>query len=208
MYQSPHDNVSNLYNPSGHLDFMSSISKAEDGLNDKIAVTSVLDSFSASLAPESISSTSLHGSSGAPVMLNVHDLPLTHPGMGYTMGHETSHYVPSQHHSVNMHDSNSVLHGFFGSHTQPLDDLSHGHGSWGTHSTSIPGDVGAGSYHIPYQAEHHGPVSRESQQPHQFDGLLPSEDLMDKIVGRMSNGSGMHGAGPDAGYDNATVDAV
>ncbi|KAJ5274984.1 hypothetical protein N7497_005595 [Penicillium chrysogenum] len=210
MYQSPHDNVANLFNTPGHLDFMTSISKAEDGLNDKTAVTSVLDSFSTSLAPESIPSTSLHGPSGAPVMLNVHDLPLSHPGMGYTMGHEASHYVPSQQHSVNMHDSNSVLHGFFGSNTQPLDDLSHGQASWGAHSTSIPGDVGAGSYQLPYQPEHHVPVSRESQQPHHFDGLLPSEDLMDKIVGRMSNGPSMHGAGPDAsaGYDNATVDAV
>ncbi|KAJ5206727.1 hypothetical protein N7472_003175 [Penicillium cf. griseofulvum] len=209
MYQTSHDNVANLFNPSNPLDFMASISKAEDGLNDKTAVTSVLDSFSTSLAPESIPSTSIHGSSSAPVMLNVHDMPLSHPGMGYTMGHEASHYVPSQQHSVNLHDSNSVLHGFFGSNTQPLDDLGHGQASWGAHSTSIPGDV-PGNYHIPYQAEHHGPVSRESQQPHHFDGLLPSEELMDKIVGRMSNGPSMHGAGPDAsaGYDNATVDAV
>ncbi|KAJ5170203.1 uncharacterized protein N7500_002986 [Penicillium coprophilum] len=208
MYQPSHDNVANLFNSSNHLDFMTSISKAEDGLNDKIAVTSVLDSFSTSLAPESIPSTSLHGSSGAPVMLNVHDMPLSHPGMNYTMGHEASHYVPPQQHGVNMHDSNSVLHGFFGSNPQSLDDLSHGQASWGAHSTSIPGDVGAGSYHLPYQAEHHGP-SRDSQ-PHHFDNLLPSEDLMDKIVGRMSNGPSMHGAGPDAGagYDNATVDAV
>lgn len=208
MYQSSHhDNVANLFNSAGQLDFMTSISKAEDGLNDKTAVTSVLDSFSASLAPENIPSTSLHGSSGAPVMLNVHDLPLSHPVMGYPMGHEASHYVPPQQHSVNMHDSNSVL-GYYGSNTQPLDDLSHGQASWGAHSTSIPGDVGAGSYHLPYQADHHGhgSVLRESQQPHHFDGILPSDDLMDKIVGRMSNGPSMHGAGPDA-YDN-TEDAV
>ena len=209
MYQpSHHNNMANLFNSADQLDFMTSISKAEDSLNDKTAVTSVLDSFSASLAPENIPSTSLHGSSGAPVMLNVHDLPLSHPVMGYPMGHEASHYVPPQQHGVNMHDSNSVL-GYYGSNTQPLDDLSHGQASWGAHSTSIPGDVGAGGYHLPYQAEHHGhgSVSRESQQPHHFDGILPSDDLMDKIVGRMSNGPSMHGAGPDA-YDNATVDAV
>ncbi|KAJ5696862.1 hypothetical protein N7536_007274 [Penicillium majusculum] len=209
MYQpSHHNNMANLFNSADQLDFMTSISKAEDSLNDKTAVTSVLDSFSASLAPENIPSTSLHGSSGAPVMLNVHDLPLSHPVMGYPMGHEASHYVPPQQHGVNMHDSNSVL-GYYGSNPQPLDDLSHGQASWGAHSTSIPGDVGAGSYHLPYQAEHHGhgSVSRESQQPHHFDGILPSDDLMDKIVGRMSNGPSMHGAGPDA-YDNATVDAV
>lgn len=209
MYQpSHHHNMANLFNSADQLDFMTSISKAEDSLNDKTAVTSVLDSFSASLAPENIPSTSLHGSSGAPVMLNVHDLPLSHPVMGYPMGHEASHYVPPQQHGVNMHDSNSVL-SYYGSNPQPLDDLSHGQASWGAHSTSIPGDVGAGSYHLPYQAEHHGhgSVSRESQQPHHFDGILPSDDLMDKIVGRMSNGPSMHGAGPDA-YDNATVDAV
>ncbi|OQD84255.1 hypothetical protein PENANT_c013G01936 [Penicillium antarcticum] len=212
MYQPSHDNVANLFNSSGNLDFMTSITKAEDSLNDKTAVTSVLDSFSTSLAPETAPSTSLHSSSSAPVMLNVHDLPLSHPSMGYTMGHDTSHYVPSQQHSVNMHDSNSVLNGFFGSNPQSLDDLSHGQPSWATHSASIPGDVGTGSYHhLPFQPEHHASVSRESQQPHHFDQLLPSEDLMDKLVGRMPNGSGMHGAGPDHanGYgDNTTVDTV
>lgn len=187
---------------------MTSITKPEDGLNDKTAVTSVLDSFSTSLAPEPLSATSLHGSSSAPVMLNVHDLPLSHPGMGYTMGHDTSHYLPPPQHGIPMHDSHSVLNGFFGSNAQHLDDLSPSQHSWGTQPTSIPGDIGAGSYHLPYQPEHHS--SRESQQPHRFDGLLPSEDLMDKIVGRMSSGPSMHGAGPDAstGYDNATVDAV
>lgn len=210
MYPSSHDSVANLFNSSGQLDFMTSITKAEDVLNDKTAVSSVLDSFSSSLAPEPISTTSLHGSSGAPVMLSMHDLPIPHHNMGYTMSHEGSHYVPSQPHGVNMHDSHSVLNGFFGSGTQPLDDLSHGQASWGGHSAPIPDDVGAGSYHLPYQTEHHGSVTRESQQPHHFDSLLPSEDLMDKIVGRMSNGPSMHGAGPDAsaGYDNATVDAV
>jgi transcriptional enhancer factor len=129
------------------------------------------------------------------------------------MAHDASHYVPSQQHSVNVHDSNSVLNGFFGSNPQSLDDLNHGQAPWGTHSASIPGDVGTGSYHhLPFQPEHHAPVSRESQQQsHHFDQLLPSEDLMDKFVGRMSNGPSMHGAGPDHanGYgDNATVDTV
>ncbi|KAJ5543478.1 hypothetical protein N7535_005902 [Penicillium sp. DV-2018c] len=207
MYHSSHDNVANLFNSSGPLDFLTSITKPEDGLNDKTVSTSVMDSFSTSLAPENIPSTSFHGSNGAPVMMNVHDLPLSHPSMGYPMSHEASHYVPSQQHGVHMHDSNSVLNGFFGSNAQPLDDLSNSHG-WGAHSTSMPGDVGAGNYHLPYQTEHHGSVSRETQQPHHFDSLLPSEDLMDKIVGRMSSGPNMHGAGPDAsgGYDNASVD--
>ena len=66
MYQSPHDNVANLFNTPGHLDFMTSISKAEDGLNDKTAVTSVLDSFSTSLAPQRIPSTKPPCPSGPP----------------------------------------------------------------------------------------------------------------------------------------------
>lgn len=213
MYHpSPHDNVANIFNSSGHLDFMTSITKPEDGLSDKTAVTSVLDSFSASLAPDTSHPASLNVSSGGPVMMNMHDLPLSHPSLGYTMGHDTSQYVPSQQQNVNMHDSNSVLNGFFPG-TQSLDDLSHSQASWGTHSASIPGDVGAGGYHhMPFQTEHHGPVSRESQQPHHFDGLMPPEDLMDKIVGRMSNGPGMHRAGPqhaNAAYaDNPAVDTV
>ncbi|CAG8182806.1 unnamed protein product [Penicillium salamii] len=209
MYTSSHDNVANLFNSNGPLDFMSSISKPEDGLNDKTAVTSVLDSYSTSLAPETAPSTSLHTSSGAPVMLNVHDLSMAHPGMGYNLGPDTSHYVPAQQHPV-MHDSNSVLNGFFGSNAPSLEDLGHGQGSWGTHSASIHGDVGSSYHHLPFQ-EHHGSVPRETQQSHHFDMTLPSDDLMDKIVGRMSNGPNMHGAGPDAntGYgDNTSVDAV
>lgn len=212
MYPSSHDNVANIFNSSGHLEFMTSITKPEDALGDKTAVTSVLDSFSASLATEASQPTSLNVTSGGPVMMNMHDLPLSHPTLGYTMGHDTNHYVPSQQHGVNIHDSNSVLNGFFPA-TQSLDDLSHSQASWGAHSTSIPGDVGTGGYHhMPFQTEHQAPVSRESQQPHHFDGLMPPEDLMDKIVGRMSNGPSMHGAGPEhgnSGYgDNATVDAV
>ncbi|KAJ5341485.1 hypothetical protein N7541_010609 [Penicillium brevicompactum] len=209
MYSSSHDNVANLFNSNGQLDFMSSITKPEDSLNDKTAVTSVLDSFSTSLAPETAPSTSLHSSTGAPVMLNVHDLPMAHPGMGYNMGHDTSHYVPAQQHPV-MHDSNSVLNGFFGSNAQALEDLGHSQASWGAHSASIPGDVGSSYHHLPYQ-EHHSSVPRDSQQPHHFDMTLPSEDLMDKIVGRMSHGPNMHGAGPDANSsygDNTSVDAV
>ncbi|KAJ5893378.1 hypothetical protein N7495_005069 [Penicillium taxi] len=204
LYPSSHDNVANMFNSSGHLDFLSSITKPEDDLGDKTAVTSVLDSFSASLAPEVSHPTSLGVSSGGPVMLNVHDLP----NLGYAMGHDTSHYVPPQQHGVNVHDSNSVLNGFFGPGTQSLDDLSHNQGPWATHSNSISGDL-SGYHHIPFQTEHQVPVSRESQQSHHFDGLLPTEDLMDKIVGRMSNGSSMHGAGPEhangAYSDNATA---
>jgi len=212
MYQSSHDNVANIFNSSGHLDFMTSITKPEDGLGDKTAVTSVLDSFSSSLPNETSQPTSLNVSSSAPMMMNMHDLPLSHPSMGYPMGHDTSQYMPSQQHSVNIHDSNSVLNGFFpGTHS--LDDLGHGQGSWGAHPTSISGDVGAGGYHhMPFQTDHQVPVSRESQQSHHFDGLMPPEDLMDKLVGRMSNGSNMHGAGPEhasTGYaDNGPVDTV
>lgn len=212
MYPSSHDNVANIFNSSGQLDFMTSITKPEDALGDKTAVTSVLDSFSANLARETSQPTSLSVSSGGPVMMNMHDLPLSHPTLGYTMGHDTSQYVPSQQHGVNIHESNSVLNGFFQG-PQSLDDLGHSQASWGAHSTSIPGDVSTGGYHhMPFQTEHQAPVSRESQQPHHFDGFMPPEDLMDKIVGRISNGPSMHGAGPEhgnSGYgDNATVDAV
>ncbi|KAJ5086016.1 hypothetical protein N7532_010787 [Penicillium argentinense] len=215
MYPQSHDNVANIFNSSGHLDFMSAITKPEDSLGDKTAVTSVLDSFSTSLAPETSQPTSMSVTSGGPMMLNMHGLPLTHPSMGYNMGPDTSQYVPPQQHGVNIHDSNNVLDGFFGPGTQTLDDLSQGHASWGTHSTSIPGDVSGGGYHhMPFQTEHQVPASRESQQPHQshhFDGLMAPDDLMDKLVGRMSNDPSMHGAGPEhanSGYAENPVDAV
>ncbi|KAJ5574575.1 hypothetical protein N7450_008474 [Penicillium hetheringtonii] len=212
MYHQSHDNVANIFNSSGHLDFMTAITKAEDSLGDKTAVSSVLDSFPASLAPETSQSTSMSVSSGGPMMMNMNSLPLTHPGLGYNMGHDASQYVPSQQHGVNIHDSHGVLDGFFGPGTQSLDDLSHSQASWGAHSTSIPGDVNAGGYHhIPFQTEHQVPVSRETQQPHNFDGLMPPDELMDKLVGRMSNGPSMHGAGPEHasnGYGENPVDAV
>ncbi|KAJ5586798.1 uncharacterized protein N7459_002563 [Penicillium hispanicum] len=213
IYPASHDNVANIFNPSGHLDFMTAITKPEDGLSDKTAANSVLDSFSASLGPETSHPTSLNVSSGGPAMLNVHDLPLSHPTLGYPMSHDTNQYLPSPQHGVNIHDSNSVLNGFFTPGTQSLDDLSHGQASWATHPTSIPGDVSTGGYHhMPFHTDHQVPVSRESQQPHHFDGLMAPDDLMDKIVGRMSNGSSMHGAGPEhansAYAENTTVDAV
>lgn len=209
MYPSSHDNMANIFNSSGHLDFMTSITKPEDALGEKAAVTTVLDSFSSNLAPDTSHPTNLGVSSGGSMMMNMHDLPLSHPTLGYHLGHDSGQYVPSQQQNVNIHDSN-MLHGFFPG-TQSLDDLGHGQASWGPHS-SISGDVGNGGYHhMPFQAEQVS-VSRESQQPQQFDGLMPPEDIMDKLVGRMSHGSNMHGAGPEhgnSGYrDNATVDAV
>ncbi|KAJ5746633.1 hypothetical protein N7520_011815 [Penicillium odoratum] len=212
MYPSSHDNVANMFNASGHLDFMASITKAEDALDHKTAVTSVLDSFATSLAPETSQPTSLSipsGGNGGPVMMNMHDIPLSHPSLGYNIGHDTGHYLPPQQHSVGLHDSNShsVLNGFFGTGSQSLEDLGHAQASWGAH-TPIPGDVSAGGYHHMPFAEHQA-VSREPQQTHHFDGI--SEDLMDKLVGRMSNGPSMHGAGPEhtTSYaDDGTVDAV
>ncbi|KAJ5763591.1 hypothetical protein N7533_002272 [Penicillium manginii] len=212
IYPHSHENVANIFNSSGQLDFMTSITKPEDGLGDKTAVSSVLDSFPTSLAPETSQPTSMSASTGGPMMLGMHGIPMTHHNLGYNMGHDASQYVPSQQHGVNLHDSHSVLDGFFGPSTQSLDDLSHGQASWGAHSTSIPGDVNAGGYHhIPFQTEPQVPSSRETQQPHHFDGLMPADDLMEKLVGRLSNGPSMHGAGPEHannGYSDNPVDAV
>ena len=144
------------------------------------------------------------------MLLNVHDLPLSNPNMGYSMGHDASHYMPQQQHSVNLHDSNSVLNGFFAPGPQSLDDLGHAQGPWGSHSNSLSTDVGG--YHGMQFQDPQVASSREHQQPHHFDGLLHADDLMDKLVGRMSNSSSMHGAGPEhsnATYaDSAAVDAV
>ncbi|KAJ6144255.1 hypothetical protein N7470_008150 [Penicillium chermesinum] len=201
LYSSSHDNVANIFNTPSHLDFMTAITKSEDGL-DKTAVTSVLDSFSSSLATETPQPTSMTAPRSGSMMLNVHDLPLSHPNMGYTLSHDTNHYMPQQQHGVNLHDSHSMLNGFF--------CTCHAQGSWAAHSTSLSGDVG-GYHGMPFQ-DHQVSSARESQQPHNFDGLLPPDDLMDKLVGRMSNGSSMHGAGPEhansAYADNAAVDAV
>ncbi|KAJ5477516.1 Conidiophore development regulator abaA [Penicillium diatomitis] len=203
MYSSSHDNVTNMFSSSSHLDYLSSITKPEDTMGDKTAVTSVLDSYPVTLAPETSQASILNVSSGGSMMMNMHDLPLSHSGIPY-MSHDGSHYVPSQSHNVHLQDSHNVLNGFFGGNTQSLDDMNNGQASWAAHSSSLAGDVGTNNYHhqhhhIPYQSEHHASVPRESQQPHNFDGLLPSEDLMDKLVGRMSNNPSMHGAGPEHG---------
>ncbi|KAJ5601035.1 hypothetical protein N7510_010569 [Penicillium lagena] len=210
MY-SGHDNMTHMFNSPGHLDFM----KSEDGLGDKTSGSSVLDSFPTSLAPETSQPTSLSVSSGGPVMLNMHDLPLSHSSLGgYGMGPDGSQYVPPQQHNVGVHDSNNhMLNGFFAPNTQSLDDLSHGQASWGAHSGQMASDVGSGNYHhLQFHAPEQQPSSRDSQQ--HFDGIMPGDDLMDKIVGRMSNpGPGIHahGAGPDHagnGYGENAVDAV
>lgn len=202
MYQPPPEN---MY-PTGHFDFLNSITKPEDGLGDKTAVTSVLDSFPP-LPPQESSQSAPHlngsSSGGGSVMLNVPDI-LSHPNLGgYNMGHD-GHY----------HDNNSVLSNIF-SGPQSLDEMGHSQATWSTPATTIPGgDVGSNHYtHLQYpSSDSHVPVSRESHAPNSFEGLMGHDDLIDKLVGNIPGDPGMNGAGPDhasSGYaENSAVEPV
>ncbi len=202
LYQPSHDHITGLYNTSGAFDFLNSTTKAEDGLSDKTASTSVLDPFPNLQQQQQTTSqpTGVNGSSGGPVMLQVPDLPLP-PNLGtYGLGYE-SNYVSSQHHGGSLHDHNSSngLSSFFVPSSQSLDDISHSHAPWSNPSTTIPGDTNGGNYHhLPYSSSDHSvAVSREPHQHHNsFEGLLPPDDLVG-IVGGMPGDPGMNGAGPE-----------
>ncbi|KAH8422576.1 transcription factor AbaA [Aspergillus melleus] len=203
MYPPPQEN---MYS-TGHFDFLQSITKPEDGLSDKTAVTSVLDPFPP-LPPQGTSQPAAHlnGSSGSggSVMLNVPDI-LSHPNLGgYNMGHD-GHY----------HDNSNVLNNIFGSGSHSIDEMGHSQAEWSTPSTTIPGDVGSGHYttHLQFpSSESHVPVSREPHQSNTFEGLMGHDDLIDKLVGNIPGDPGMNGAGPDhassAYAENSAVEPV
>ncbi|KAH1351937.1 hypothetical protein KXV22_001103 [Aspergillus fumigatus] len=201
LYPPPHESMSNMYHSTGSFDFLNSVSKAEDGLPDRTAVTSILDSFPAMPPQETSQPSSLNVSSGGPVMLNVHDMSLSHHNLaGYALSHD-NHYVPSQQHGVSVHDSSNVLNNIFGPGSQPMDEIGNSQSAWGPPipSTTIPSDVGSNHYtHLPYHHhDHQTSASRESHPPNGFEGLMGPDDLMDKIVGSMPDDPGMNGAGPD-----------
>lgn len=207
LYQPPQENVGNMFNPTGSLDFLSSITRAEDGLGDRPAVTSVLDPFPTLPHPEPSQPTSLT-TSDAPVMLSAPDYSLPPPQLGeYDINNE-SHYVPSQH--VNVQDSSKFLHSILGAGPPPVDDISHSHASWGAPATTLP-DVEPSNYtHYNFQSsDHEVPVSREpAHHTNGLEGLEPP-DWLEKIVGGVP---GIHGAGPDhatnSSYTENVVEAV
>ncbi|KAF9889926.1 hypothetical protein FE257_006798 [Aspergillus nanangensis] len=205
LYPPPHDN---MYS-AGNFDFLNSISKPEDGLGDKTAVSSVLDPFPNMQQHETSQPPNLNGSNTGPIMLNVPD---TYPHLhGYGLGQD-SHYVPPQQHGVHVADNSHVMNGLFAPGSQSIEELNHNHAAWSTPSTTLPGDVGSNGYsHLQFQSEHQPPATREQHQPHGFEGLMGT-DLMDKLVGNMPGDPSMNGAGPDhasSGYpENNTVEAV
>lgn len=226
LYQPPSEQV---YTTTNSLDFLNSITR-DDGLPDRPAVTSVLDSFSGlpqqqhQQQPETSQPTSMgmsmSGDAAPPVMMNAApEYSLSHStNLGsYSVGPHDNHYVPSHHQGVQ--DTSRFLNSILGSGGPPppsMDDaLGHGHASWGppppppqSSSSSSIADVGASNYSLHFQGpEHDVPVTRESHGTG-LDGLMPS-DWLDKIVGGVS-GEGVHGAGPDHAnsYSENVVEAV
>ncbi|RAL09704.1 transcription factor AbaA, partial [Aspergillus homomorphus CBS 101889] len=201
LYQQPQDSVAHMFSSNGPFDFLGPIPKVEDRLGDKTSVTSVLDSFSHLQPHETSQPTSLGGSTGGPVMMSVPDLSLSHSSLsGYSIGHD-GHYVPPQSHGVNVHDNNNVLNSIFGTSAQSLDDIGHSHAAWATPTTSgIQGDVTGDNYthlHHFQTSDHQSSVPRESHAATSFEGLLPPDDLMDKLVGSMPGDPSLNGVGHD-----------
>lgn len=198
LYQPPQENVPHMFHTPGSFDFLNSISRPEDGLGERPAVSSVIDPFPSLQQPEASQPASLNVTSEAPVPLSApeYSLPQTHFA-GYGMGHD-SHYVPSSNYGVNVQDSSRFLHSILGAGPQPIDDISQSHASWGPPPppTTIP-DVESSSYsHLQFQpSEHEVPVTRESHQSNGLEGLMPP-DWLEKIVG-VPGDPNMHGAGPD-----------
>ncbi|KAL1970587.1 hypothetical protein VTN77DRAFT_4231 [Rasamsonia byssochlamydoides] len=186
MYPDTQDHVTNIFTTPGSYDFLNSMSKPEDGLEDKTSVSSVLDPFPC-FAQETSQPGSIAVSTAGPVMYNVHDLPLSsHPHLGgYGMGGPGSHFMQPQ----PIHDNNhNVLNSIFGTTASPMHDISHTHAPlWEPPAPAIHPDLAGGSYnhlHFPSTSGHHQvPVSREHHQGGGLDGIMPPDDLMDKLVG-------------------------
>lgn len=213
LYQQPQESVGNMFNTTNSLDFLNSISRAEDGLGDRPAVTSVLDPFPSLQQSETSQPHSLGSSTDAPVMMNATDYPLPQPHLtGYGMGHD-SHYIHSHHPVSNVNEKSKLLNSFLGNGPQPIDDMGHNHAAWGAPSTSIPDDVGSNNYtHLQFQPSNHEvPVSREaSHHTNGLEGLEPP-DWLENMVGGVPGDPGMHGAGPDhanSSYNENIVEAV
>lgn len=190
------ESVGNMYNPNGSFDFLNSISK-EDGFGDKTSIPAILDPFP-NLPPET-------SQPAGPVMLNVNDLSsLSHPNLSsYHTINQNNHYMPPQQHNINLNDNGSVLNSIFGPGTQSIEDMSHNHASWPA-PTTLP-DVSDSYTPLHFNpADHPVSASRETQNPNGLDGLMPPDDLMDKIVGSMPNGTGTEHVGST--YDAAPTE--
>ncbi|KAJ9215315.1 transcriptional regulator family: TEA/ATTS [Paecilomyces variotii] len=201
IYQETHESVPNMFPSQGSYDFLNSISKAEDGYGDKTAVSSVLDPFPG-LHQETTQASSISVTTAGQPMINLHDIPFSQSHYaGYTIAPD-GHYMPPQQQHTRAHD-NSVLHSIFGPPTgTPIDDMAHGQAPlWDSHQTGIHGDLNAsnGGYtHLQYPSQHHQvPVSREQRTGNGLEGMMPSDDLMDKIVGGVSGDPGIPNSGPD-----------
>ncbi|KAH8700569.1 transcription factor AbaA [Talaromyces proteolyticus] len=222
VYADHTDGVAQMFNTQGPYDFLNNMSKPEDGLVDKPSVTSVLDSF-AGLTQETTQPGSVNASSASQAMFNVHDLPLTSQSHlpGYGLGGDNNHYMSSQH----IHDNNnSVLNSIFGTSAPSMHDISNTPAPlWETQGANLHSDLVAGSYghmHFPTNSHHHHhhqqqqqqqqiPVSREHQGSG-LEGILPADDLIDKLVSGVSTSGHMNGTTPgNARYaDNSAVEAV
>jgi transcriptional enhancer factor len=204
VYSETQDHVTNLFSTQGSYDFLNSMSKPEDGL-DKTSASSVLDPFPG-LAPETSQPGNMTVSTAGQAMYNVHDLPLSSHSH---LGGYASHFMPSQ----PMHDSShsNVLNSIFGT-AASMHDISHTHAPlWEPHTSTIPPDLGSGSYgHLHYPSSgHHNqlpvPVSREGGG---LEGMMPADDLMDKLVGSVSTDPHMRGENRSTAYEGTAVETV
>lgn len=210
VYADPQDSVTNIFGAQGSYDFLSNINKPDDGIVDKTSVTSVLDSFTG-LASESTQAGSINVSSAGDNLFNVHDIPLpSHSHLsGYGLGGHSNQYMSSQ----NIHDNNNnVLNSIFGTTAPSMHGISHAqaHSLWESQAAgaSIHHDLGTDNYghlHFPssshhqshhqhhahshhaQHSHHQGPVSREHQNSG-LEGMLPPDDLIDKLVGSVTSG--------------------
>jgi transcriptional enhancer factor len=225
VYADHADGVAHMFNTQPSYDFLNNINKPEDNLVDKTSVTSVLDSFTG-LTQETTQAGSVSVPSASQGIFNVHDLPLaSHSHLsGYGLGGDNNHYMTSQH----IHDNNNnVLNSIFGSAGPSIHDISQTQAPlWEPQGSSLHSDLGGNGYshmHFPsngHHQHHHNhhhqhqhqqqvPVSRENQGSG-LEGILPSDDFIDKLVSGVSAGGHLNGAtSTNTRYtDNNAVESV
>lgn len=213
VFADTQDSVTNMFGAQGSYDFLSNINKSDDGIVDKTSVTSVLDSFTG-LASESTQGGNINVSSTGDNLFSVHDLPLSsHSHLsGYGLGGHGNPYMPPQ----TIHDNNNnVLNSIFGTAAPSMHGIPHTQAPslWESQGTgaSLHHDLGTDNYghlHFPssshhqphhlhhshshnhhhtHHSQHQVPVSREHQS-NGLEGMLPPDDLIDKLVGSVTSG--------------------
>lgn len=217
VYSDGNDHMTNIFNAQGPYDFMNSLGRSgDDGLDSvgKPSVSNFLESFSTLSQETSHHTSNMAVSTAGQAMLSIPGGPLSHNHLGAYGMATNGHYMhPSPHQPVEIHDHNHILNSIFGSAAPSMDEVGHSHAPlWESHNANIHGDIGANRYGTVQfgssQPRSHVPVSRDGHHESDLDNIFAHEEIMDKLVGRVSTDAHVNGSGQDINNTAAFTDGA